>query len=267
MAELGNGEFSSRRERKLAESKSLSQSARSAVASVRDRGAELVATSTSVVRSSIPAAPSVSAPSRKTLGRAVVMTVALAIVGTFAIPAYAYHPNEVSVSVDEVRANLLDDAQTVAVDASAASQTVARDNYSTTAAPIVVARAANAANAAGGGGLWGSVDVSNIASNSAVLSGALALVGTPGDCTAFVETILRNMGYQVGDLAPMQFGSYGATFTDPSQVQPGDIMMRGGHVAIYAGDGLAAHGGLSWGTSGITPSAPTSYAVFVRVGG
>lgn len=263
MAELGNDEYSSRRERKLAESKSLTQSARFAVASVRSRGAELVASSTSLVRSSMPAAPAVTAPSKKNLGRAIVMTVALAIVGTFAIPAYAYHPSEVSVSVHDVRANLLEDAQTVTMDASAASQTVARDNYSTTAAPVVVARAANAA---GGGSLWGSVDVSNIASNSSVLSGALALVGTPGDCTAFVEQVLRNMGYSVGDLAPMQFGSYGATFTDPSQVQPGDIMMRGGHVAIYAGDGLAAHGGLSWGTSGITPSAPTGYAVFVRVG-
>jgi cell wall-associated NlpC family hydrolase len=56
-------------------------------------------------------------------------------------------------------------------------------------------------------------------------------------------------------------------FSDPDQVQPGDIMMRGNHVAIYAGNGLAAQGGIG-GTSVLTSISadPHSYALFVRVG-
>ena len=112
-----------------------------------------------------------------------------------------------------------------------------------------------------------SVDVSGIKSNSALLNSALNLIGMPGDCTAFVEQALRNIGYDVPDLGPMQFGGYGTVFSDPDQVQPGDIMMRGNHVAIYAGSGLAAQGGIG-GTSVLTSIAadPHSYALFVRVG-
>lgn len=116
--------------------------------------------------------------------------------------------------------------------------------------------------------VYGSQDVSGIASNSAMVSGALRYLGAPWDCTALVEQTLRDMGYSVGDLAPMGFGGYGAVFYDPSQVQAGDIMMRGGHVAIYAGGGMAVHGGFGFG--GVVysnwDSNPGGYAAFVRVG-
>ena len=105
------------------------------------------------------------------------------------------------------------------------------------------------------------------ASNSVLVSSASKYLGMNWDCTALVEQALRDLGYQVADLAPMQFGQFGTVFYDPSQVQPGDIMMRGGHVAIYAGDGYSIQGGFGFG--GVVYNqweGPYNYAAFVRIG-
>ena len=105
------------------------------------------------------------------------------------------------------------------------------------------------------------------ASNSALVNSALKYLGMNWDCTALVEQALRDLGYQVADLGPMQFGQFGTVFYDPSQVQPGDIMMRGGHVAIYAGDGYSVQGGFGFG--GVVYNqweGPYNYSAFVRVG-
>jgi cell wall-associated NlpC family hydrolase len=103
------------------------------------------------------------------------------------------------------------------------------------------------------------------ASNSALVGSAFKYLGSGMDCTALVENALRDLGYSVPDLGPMGFGMFGSTFGDPSQVQPGDIMMRGGHVAIYVGDGLAVQGGFN-GSVAIVSDSPSRYAVFVRLG-
>ena len=105
------------------------------------------------------------------------------------------------------------------------------------------------------------------ASNSALVNSAMKYLGMYWDCTALVEQSLRDLGYDVPDLAPMQFGSFGTVFYDPSQVQPGDIMMRGGHVAIYAGDGYSVQGGFGFG--GVVYNqweGPDNYSTFVRLG-
>jgi cell wall-associated NlpC family hydrolase len=102
-------------------------------------------------------------------------------------------------------------------------------------------------------------------SNSALVSSAMKYLGAGWDCTLLVEQSLRDLGYSVPDLGPMGFGSYGTVFYDASQVQPGDIMMRGGHVAIYAGDGVAIQGGYR-GSVVIVGDSPNRYGTFVRVG-
>jgi hypothetical protein len=62
----------------------------------------------------------------------------------------------------------------------------------------------------------------------------------------------------------MGFAGYG-TRVHPSNVQPGDIMMRGGHVAIYTG-GAAIHGGFGGNTVETTQDAnPYGYSVIVRL--
>lgn len=105
------------------------------------------------------------------------------------------------------------------------------------------------------------------ASNSSLVSSAMKYLGSHWDCTYLVEQSLRDLGYQVSDLAPMQFGQFGTVFYDPSQVQAGDIMMRGGHVAIYAGDGYSVQGGFGFG--GVVYNqweGPANYSAFVRIG-
>jgi cell wall-associated NlpC family hydrolase len=105
------------------------------------------------------------------------------------------------------------------------------------------------------------------ASNSALVNSAMKYVGQYWDCTYLVEQALRDLGYSVPDLAPMQFGQFGTVFYDPSQVQAGDIMMRGGHVAIYAGDGMSVQGGFGFG--GVVYNqweGPQNYSAFVRIG-
>ena len=262
MAELGNDEFSSRRERKLAEKKSLSKSARSFATSARERGTALVSAAQEVatVKPALRAArPARTENNGRNWARAGVMAVALGLMATFSLPAYAIDSSD-HVDVEAYKAQLAAEAQALVVSGDAAVS-ASRDGYSTAAA-VTVATAARASSSA-----RISVDVSGIASNSALLNTALNLIGMPGDCTAFIEQALRNLGYSVPDLGPMQFGGYGTVFSDPNQVQPGDIMMRGNHVAIYAGNGLAAQGGIG-GTSVLSSISadPYSYALFVRVG-
>jgi cell wall-associated NlpC family hydrolase len=105
------------------------------------------------------------------------------------------------------------------------------------------------------------------ASSSALVNSALKYVGYGWDCTMLVEQALRDLGYSIGDVGPMGFGSVGTVFYDPNQVQPGDIMMRGGHVAIWAGDGMSVQGGFGFG--GVVYNSwegPGSYSAFVRLG-
>lgn len=102
-------------------------------------------------------------------------------------------------------------------------------------------------------------------SGGGLLSAARAQIGVPQDCTAMVENALRMIGITVGDLAPMDFAAYGVR-VDPSQAQPGDIMMRGGHVSIYAGNNVAVHGGFNGSTVETSVDAnPYNYAIIVRV--
>jgi cell wall-associated NlpC family hydrolase len=270
LAELGNDAYLTRRERKLAEKKSVAKSARSLATAVRARSAEVVSSSKEVVAQKVAPqiAPKVASArtripkislNRRGLGRAVVMSVALGIIGTSALPAYAVD-HTAHVDVAQYQALLESGAQSVVPVEGSAALTVTRDGISTGTAPQVFVNTTATARDA--------VDVSAIKSNSAFLSVALGLVGIHGDCTIIVETALRRMGYEVGDIGPMGFGRYGAVFSDRSQVQPGDIMMRGNHVAIYAGNGLAVQGGIGY-NSYLTSmdSSPNNYALFVRVGG
>ena len=70
------------------------------------------------------------------------------------------------------------------------------------------------------------------------------------------------------DEAPMGFGAYGTVFYDPAQVQPGDIMMRPGHVTLYAGGGMSVQGGFGFGGVVYTDwqATPEYYTAFVRLG-
>ncbi|MDQ0736985.1 LysM peptidoglycan-binding domain-containing protein [Arthrobacter agilis] len=87
--------------------------------------------------------------------------------------------------------------------------------------------------------------------------------GAVQDCTVLVENALRAAGIAVGDLGPSQFFQYGSTVATPA---PGDIVITGGHVAIYAGGGQVISSGMNG--SNLTMQHPLSDlagASFVRV--
>ena len=98
-----------------------------------------------------------------------------------------------------------------------------------------------------------------------LLEAARGQLGIYQDCTALVENALRAIGYSVGDMSPMGFSSFGFQVS-PADAQPGDIMMRGGHVSIYSGDGLAVHGGFNGSTvETYVDGSPFNYALIIRL--
>ena len=98
-----------------------------------------------------------------------------------------------------------------------------------------------------------------------LLEAARSQIGQAQDCTSMVERALRAIGIDVGDVGPMGFAGIGVQVS-ADDAQPGDIMMRGGHVAIYAGNGVAVHGGFGGSTvESASDGDPHSYTVIVRV--
>lgn len=137
-------------------------------------------------------------------------------------------------------------------------QTVSRDSVTVNVAQVVQTTFLRSQNAT----------QSLPASSSALVNAAMPYIGMHWDCTAVVEQALRDLGYSIGDVGPMNFDSVGTVFYDPSQVQAGDIMMRPGHVTIYAGNGMSIQGGFGFGGVVYTDwgADPNEYVAFVRIG-
>lgn len=101
--------------------------------------------------------------------------------------------------------------------------------------------------------------------SSSLLAAARSQIGWAQDCTALVENALRALGYSVGDLGPMGFAGLGLNIP-VSEAQPGDFLVRGDHVAVYAGGGVAVHGGFN-GTTVETSidGDPSGFWIAVRL--
>jgi peptidoglycan DL-endopeptidase CwlO len=97
---------------------------------------------------------------------------------------------------------------------------------------------------------------------AALVASAMSQIGTFQDCTAMVEKALRSVGKSVGDIAPEHFYRYGTVVSDP---QPGDLMIRPGHVAIYVGNGMAVSGGWEGSNTALHPASYLGGSSFVRV--
>lgn len=107
---------------------------------------------------------------------------------------------------------------------------------------------------------------SSAVSNVSLLAAARSQLGWGQDCTALVENALRALGYEVGDLGPWGFVSLGRVVPH-GEALPGDLLIRGGHVAVYAGGGVAVHGGFNGFTvESSVDGDPFGYVVVVRVG-
>ena len=98
---------------------------------------------------------------------------------------------------------------------------------------------------------------------AALVASARAQLGATQDCTILVEQALRSVGKSVGDLAPLQFHQYGTPVSNP---QPGDLIIRAGHIGIYIGNGQAISSGMNGVNETIVhPASWLGGSTFVRV--
>ena len=105
-------------------------------------------------------------------------------------------------------------------------------------------------------------EVSASGVTAGLVASAYSQIGVAQDCTAMVEKALRSVGKSVGDLAPAQFYAYGTVVGSP---QAGDLVITGGHVAIYVGNGQVISGGLNGMNTGLHSLSDLPGASFVRV--
>ncbi len=170
--------------------------------------------------------------------------VSAAMVGVFALPAYAATPSEGAVV--NARAAYAQSLST----SSLAEVSVPAQIPSAEEQPLpVVVPAAGEATAAS---LKHRVDIPAGVGAEGLVAAALAQVGQsePQDCTDLVQNSLAAIGMvtrrdQGGpDLGVSSFRNFGTLVTS-GEYAPGDILGWPGapHVAIYIGNGMAVHGG------------------------
>ena len=131
-----------------------------------------------------------------------------------------------------------------------------------TAAPTVTAQAAAPAAAA-------TTQVASSNKGAAIYQAALSQLGVFQDCTMLVTNALKAVGINFHDW-PAGYMSLG-TVVPASQAQPGDLIYyaNGGmglaHIAVYAGNGQAIHGGWLGNQTALNTANVGSGAVYIRV--
>ena len=131
-----------------------------------------------------------------------------------------------------------------------------------TAAPTVTAKTQAPAAAA-------TTQVASSNKGAAIYQAALAQLGVYQDCTMLVTNALKAVGINFHDW-PAGYMSLG-TVVPASQAQPGDLIYyaNGGtglaHIAVYAGNGQAIHGGWLGNQTALNTANVGSGAVYIRV--
>ena len=131
-----------------------------------------------------------------------------------------------------------------------------------TAAPTVTAKTQAPAAAA-------TTQAASSNKGAAIYQAALAQLGTFQDCTLLVTNALKAVGINFHDW-PAGYMSLG-TVVPASQAQPGDLIYyaNGGtglaHIAVYAGNGQAVHGGWLGNQTALNTANVGSGAVYIRV--
>ena len=131
-----------------------------------------------------------------------------------------------------------------------------------TAAPTVTAKTQAPAAVA-------TTQVASSNKGAAIYQAALAQLGTFQDCTLLVTNALKAVGINFHDW-PAGYMRLG-TVVPASQAQPGDLVYyaNGGlgaaHIAVYAGNGQAVHGGWLGNQTALNSANVGSGAVYIRV--
>ena len=137
-----------------------------------------------------------------------------------------------------------------------ATQTNQEGGVSTTATQLNVQETTNS-------------QVSSSSKGAAIYQAALSQVGTIQDCTMLVTNALKSVGINYHDW-PAGYMSLG-TIVSASEAQPGDLIYyaNGGmgvaHIAVYAGNGQAIHGGWLGNQTVVNSADIGSGAVYIRV--
>ena len=111
--------------------------------------------------------------------------------------------------------------------------------------------------------------VSSSSKGAAIYQAALSQVGAIQDCTMLVTNALKSVGINYHDW-PAGYMSLG-TIVPASEAQPGDLIYyaNGGmglaHIAVYAGNGQAIHGGWLGNQTVVNSADIGSGAVYIRV--
>ena len=139
---------------------------------------------------------------------------------------------------------------------------VKKETTVATAAPSVAAKPAAPAAAA-------TTQAASSNKGAAIYQAALAQLGRYQDCTMLVTNALKSVGINFHDW-PAGYMSLG-TVVPASQAQPGDLIYyaNGGlgmaHIAVYAGNGQAVHGGWLGNQTVLNSANVAGGAVYIRV--
>lgn len=112
-------------------------------------------------------------------------------------------------------------------------------------------------------------EVSSSSKGTAIFQAALSQVGAIQDCTMLVTNALKAVGINYHNW-PIGYMSLG-TVVSASEAQPGDLIYyaNGGtgyaHIAVYAGNGKAVHGGWLGNQTVVNTANVGSGAVYIRV--
>ena len=226
-----------------------------------------------------------------------VMAVAVGLVATVALPAYASAPGvgDQAFAESDVNRAMKAGEQEVTVDKQAATITVARDGYdATTKASIDAAAAAAAAEAAAQAAATAAAEmtaysaafsgpsVGDLLANppfpggfdlGAVYNVALQYQGVPYvyggntpagfDCSGYVQYVFAQFGVSL----PHSSSGQGAMGTPISiaDAQPGDLVIMDGHDGFYAGNGNILHAPYEGASVRVQPIWTGDYTI-VRLG-
>ena len=137
------------------------------------------------------------------------------------------------------------------------------------AKPAPAATPAPAANPAATPAPAATTQVASSNKGAAIYQAAMAQLGRIQDCTMLVTNSLKAVGINFHDW-PAGYMSLG-TVVPASQAQPGDLVYyaNGGlgfaHIAVYAGNGQAIHGGWNGNQTVVNSVNVGSGPVFIRV--
>lgn len=220
----------------------------------------------------------------------VVMTLSAGIVGTLAIPAYAFAPGsdapQFGTSADAALTKA--DPQSVAVASDAAAAPVTKDTLAVTTGESIrataeaeAARAAAEAQMTSYAASYSGPSVGDFLANppypnfdlASVYSVATQYIGVPYvyggatpagfDCSGFVMYVYAQFGIGMPHSSAGQ-GAMGTPISEADAV-PGDLVIMSGHDGFYAGSGMILHAPYEGASVRVQPIWTSDYSI-VRIG-